>query len=180
MRIRTVLLASALLTLSGFASASSGEPSQTGHAQQMKKDMAAHVDTASEAEADPLRCSPDGLGVGGFDLISYRDADGPVKGLREFSHSVGELTYLFASAENQAKFAKDPQPYLPAYSGWCAISLALGGLTCPDYENFQVEDGQLFLFETTGFTNGRVLWNSDAEGYRGKADENFLRLISGQ
>ncbi len=163
-----------------LAEASNAEPASATDAQMMKKEMAARVDKASEAEADPLRCSPDGIGVGGFDLLSYRLPDGPVKGQREFAHSVGKLTYLFASAEHQALFATDPTQYLPQYGGWCAISLALGGLTCPDYENFQIEDGRLFLFETTGFTNGRVLWNSDATAYRGKADDNFHRLITGQ
>ena len=56
------------------------------------------------------------------------------------------------------------------------MSLALGSFTCPDYENFKVEDGKLLLFETTVFTNGRTLWDQDPSENRAKADRNFQVL----
>ena len=41
----------------------------------------------------------------------------------------------------------------------------MGRLACPDYTNFKIEDGRLLLFELTGFTNGRTVWNSDPAGF---------------
>ena len=67
--------------------------------------------------------------------------------------------------------------YLPSYGGWCAISLALGGLTCPDYNIFKIENGELLLFEVAAFTNGLALWNTDPPGYRKKADTNYDRFM---
>ena len=78
------------------------------------------------------------------------------------------------------QFLKEPAFYLPQYQAWCAITLALGQLICPDYSNFKVEDNRLLFFEVTGFTNGRLVWNSDPVYYRDQADINFERLKESQ
>ena len=134
-------------------------------------------DIADVDHADYSVCTPDGVAVGGYDLVSYRADSGPLVGEKQFALDHGGFTYLFVSDENRRQFEADPERYLPAYSGWCAVTLALGRLTCPDYTNFQIEDDTLLLFETTGFTNGRVLWNTDAPGYRVKADDNYKALL---
>ena len=53
------------------------------------------------------------------------------------------------------------------------MSLALGGYTCPNYTNFKLQKGQLYLFEKTMFTNGRVLWDANPSGNRERADQNW-------
>ncbi|MEM7282114.1 MAG: YHS domain-containing (seleno)protein, partial [Pseudomonadota bacterium] len=155
-----------LFSLSGIALAQTPPPEGV----MMKKEMGNILD----AEHDPAVCAPAGVAIGGYDLVSYHQEDGPKMGVEAFSATVGELTYLFQNEANQKTFEKNPDAYLPQYSGWCAISLALGRLTCPDYNNFQIENGQLLLFETTGFTNGRVVWNADRVGNRQKADNNYV------
>ncbi len=134
-------------------------------------------------EADPADhsvCTPGGIAVGGYDLLSYRDDGGPILGEETITAEHDGLVYRFVSEANRDAFTDDPRRYLPRYGGWCAVTLALGSLNCPDYTNFQIEDGELLLFETTGFTNGRVLWNTDAPGYRNKADDNYRRLLEAE
>ncbi len=121
-------------------------------------------------------CHEDGVAIGGFDPVSYRQPDGPVAGTADYSADHDGATYRFANAANLETFLADPARYVPAYSGFCAVTLALGRVTCPDYTNFQIEDDRLLLFEVTGFTNGRTLWNTDAPGFREKADDNFSLL----
>ncbi len=137
-------------------------------------------DIRDEADADHRACSPDGVAVGGYDVVSYRAEGGPLLGEKGLAAKHAGLTYLFVSAANRDAFTADPDRFLPSYGGWCAVTLALGRLTCPDYTNFQIENDELLLFETTGFTNGRVLWNTDAPGYRDKADDNYTVLFGGE
>ena len=85
---------------------------------------------------------------------------------------------MFASADNLATFQADRDTYLPTYRGWCAATLAMGRLACPDPTNFKIENGRLLLFELAGFTNGRSLWNADPTGFRQRADSNFTRLVN--
>ena len=95
----------------------------------------AEGDGPPHGELQAQRCAPAGVGLGGFDPVSYH-----------------------------------------RYGGWCAMSLALGSFICPDYENYQFQEGHLYLFETTVFTNGRTLWNQDPDGNRGLADRNYSRV----
>ena len=134
------------------------------------------ADTAAATDVEVPNCAPDGVGVGGFDLVSYRVPGGPVPGLAEHTATIDGLEYRFASAEHLAQFLTDPERYLPVYSGWCAATLSFGKLACPEYRNFTLEDDRLLLFEHTGFTNGRTLWNSDPGGHRERAD-HFFKLL---
>ena len=129
---------------------------------------------------DLTMCEPDGIAVGGYDVVSYRDPDGPLEGSRDHSAEHDGRTYLFASAESLETFLEDPVRYVPAYNGFCAITLSFGRVTCPEYTNFKIENDQLLLFEITGFTNGRTLWNSDAGTFRQRADDNYERLLKRQ
>lgn len=123
--------------------------------------------------------APDGVAVGGYDLVSYRTGKSPVKGSPEFSTAVDGLTYRFQTEKNRSLFLANPDHYLPAYGGWCATALAMGNLTPPDYGNFLVENDRLLFFEVTGFTNGRTYWRSNPEELREMADRNYSVLILG-
>ena len=135
-----------------------------------------HSGVAIEDWVDEGMCAPEGIAVGGYDLVSYREPAGPIPGSEAFSATYEGETYLFAASANRDRFLADPERYLPAYSGFCAITLALGRVTCPDYTNFKIEGGRLLLFETTGFTNGRVVWDTDPPAFRKQADDNFDEL----
>ena len=160
--MRAVILGLALSALCGAATAQA--PSMEGKPTGEIAEFLPH---------NPSECAPDGIGNGGYDLISYRKEGGPRFGSAEFPAEHGGLTYLFETEAHRDQFLDDPERYLPAYSGWCAVTLALGRLTCPDYTNFKIEDDRLLLFELTGFTNGQSLWNSDPGRFRGLADDNY-------
>jgi YHS domain-containing protein len=123
-------------------------------------------------------CAPEGIAMGGYDLVSYHHEGGPIAGSQEFKGQRAGLTYLFSSDKNLKLFLAKPATYLPRYQGWCAATLSMGRLACPDYTNFKIEDGQLLLFELAGFTNGRTLWNSDPAGFKTRADANAQRLLN--
>jgi hypothetical protein len=122
---------------------------------------------------DILSCSSEGIALGGYDVVSYRQESGPILGENQHSVEHDDEIYLFFSAENRTLFLQEPDRYLPAYSGFCAITMALGKVTCPNFTNFKIEDGRLLLFEVAGFTNGRTIWDSNPITYRKQADINF-------
>jgi YHS domain-containing protein len=122
-------------------------------------------------------CNADGIALGGYDVVSYFSPSGPTPGKPEFRAEHDGSIYLFLSAANSDAFRESPETYLPAYGGWCATSVAHGARVCPDFLNFKIQQGRLLLFETTAFTNGRAVWETDPEGYRIRADERFARLL---
>ena len=123
-------------------------------------------------------CAPEGIAMGGYDLVSYHHEGGPIAGVPEFKDQRVGRTYLFSSDKNLKLFLANPSTYLPRYQGWCATTLSMGRLACPDYTNFKIEDGQLLLFELAGFTNGRTLWNSDPANFKSRADGHASRLLN--
>ena len=140
----------------------------------------AGIDLSDLRQHDASECATDGVANGGYDLVSYRMDGGPRFGSAEFPVVRDGLTYLFETEANRRQFVEDPEFYLPAYSGWCAVTLALGRLSCPDYTNFKIENDRLLLFELTGFTNGQSLWNSDPGRFRGMADDNYSIFMESQ
>ena len=127
-------------------------------------------------------CNASGIALAGIDVLSYHKPTGPLIGNAEFAVTHNGLTYHFLSAAHAAEFAADKDKYLPRYLGWCATSLAVGALTCPNPLNYKLENGALLLFETTGFTNGQTLWNADPLDYRRRANLNrdaFLNTPGG-
>ncbi|MFK8019762.1 MAG: YHS domain-containing (seleno)protein [Pseudomonadales bacterium] len=81
---------------------------------------------------DSKICSPDGIAVGGYDLVSYHTENMAVKGRAEWSVDHGGLSHLFSSEANLRLFTASPKKYLPKFSGWCATALANNKLTCPE------------------------------------------------
>ena len=126
---------------------------------------------------DHAVCAPEGVAVGGYDVVSYHSASAPIPGSVAHAQEFEGLTYLFASGENLAQFAADPNRYVPKYRGWCSATLSMGNLACPDFTNFKIEHGQLLLFERIGFSNGLDVWNLDPEGSSERADGHYTRLL---
>ena len=121
---------------------------------------------------DSAHCNPNGVALAGVDVVSYFRPGGPLIGSAEFAAEHEGLSFYFLNAANREAFLADPEAYLPEYMGWCATSLANGALTCPNPLNYKIERGRLLLFETTGFTNGRHVWNSAPRDHRRRADRH--------
>ncbi len=155
----------------------------TAEEMAAKKAMMAREPMAANADIRNHRaCNTSGIALSGIDVVSYHKPTGPLMGNSEFTVSHEGLIYHFLSAAHAAEFSADKDRYLPKYLGWCATSLAVGALTCPNPLNYKLENGELLLFETTGFTNGQSLWNADPLGYRQRANQNrdtFLNMPGG-
>ncbi|MFT6866368.1 MAG: YHS domain-containing protein [Cyclobacteriaceae bacterium] len=117
-------------------------------------------------------CSSDEIAFYGNDLITYYDGK-PVKGNPEYLLDYEGLKLQFVNKVNLEKFKKDPQKYLPAYGGWCAIALTSGALVQPDFNHFKVENGELMFFEVKAFFNGKTAWEKDPEINKIVADKKF-------
>lgn len=117
--------------------------------------------------------------IDGYDPVAYFPEAGgkPARGKAEFAHTHAGVTYWFASAENRDRFIADPDPYEPAYGGWCASALADGGRKVEiDPKNFKVAEGRLFLFYKDAFTDALKWWNKNEPGHTAAADEHWKRL----
>ena len=58
---------------------------------------------------DRSMCAMEGVSTGGFDLVSYRQPDGPTPGIPELSMEFNGSRYLFANQSNLDAFRADPE-----------------------------------------------------------------------
>ncbi len=158
--------------------ATAGSEPQASVQPSVEAPLEAEAVTADHAPAlNAEVCAPDGVAVGGYDLVSYFGEQGPQIGAVDIQSEYQGLVYRFASEDNRETFALEPERYVPSYRGWCSTNLSMGRLACPDYTNYKIENGRLLFFEQVGFTNGLDVWNSNPLLHKRQADRNF-RLLS--
>lgn len=115
-----------------------------------------------------------GVGIQGYDPVSYFTQNKAVKGNKQFYSLVEGITYYFSSAANKAIFDKNPKAYEPQYGGWCAYAMgATNEKVEIDPETFKIKDGKLFLFYHSWINNTLTKWNKDETDLNTKADANW-------
>lgn len=118
------------------------------------------------------------LAFDGNDLVSYFDSETPVKGSETYSYDYDGIHLLFSSQENLNKFKNDPDKYIPAYNGWCAIALTGGSFVKPDFNEYKIQDDKLLFFEVRAFFNGKTAWERDPDKHRILADKKYEELTT--
>src|SRR5262249_48349937 len=68
-----------------------------------------------------------GLAVHGHDVVAYFQDGRPMPGDARFAAVYNGATYRFASQANLDEFKAHPAKYEPAYGGYCAYGVAVGG-----------------------------------------------------
>ncbi len=121
-----------------------------------------------------INLETDGLALKGFDPVAYFSENKPVKGKPEFKSVRHGATYYFASADNKARFDKEPEKYEPAFGGFCAYGVSRNKLVEIDPEAFQIMDGRLLLQYSKSIRND---FNKDPQGNLTKANANWPGLV---
>ena len=126
------------------------------------------------AQADDEVNNQKGFIAKGYDVTAYFDGT-PVEGSEEFKSEYEGGIYLFASAENLAKFEAAPADFAPQYGGWCSFAAAQQRKLPINPEAFKVVDGKLYLNNSKGV---HKRWLKKEAGYIRGADNNWPYLKS--
>jgi YHS domain-containing protein len=125
-----------------------------------------------------------GVGLQGYDPVSYFKSSKPLKG--EATHSAQDdgVTYWFANEANQKEFIKEPKKYEPLFGGWCAYAVADSKSKVDiDPESFLIQDGKLLVFYNGLWANTRKKWqhteNKDEKTFLKEAETNWP-LVKGK
>lgn len=141
----------------------------------LKKQFAAVFAVLVLAAASFAASDFDQPAIGGYDLVSYHQESGPVRGSGFHVAQHDGATFLFASEDNKKAFEKAPEKYLPAYNGYCAFGLSLGKKFHSDPLVYKIVDGKLYL-NLNSDIQGK--WGADEAGNIKKADANWAKVAS--
>lgn len=111
--------------------------------------------------------------VGGYDLVSYHQEGGPIRGTGFHTSAYEGVSYLFATEANKTSFEANPAKYLPAYNGFCAYGVALGQKFHTDPEVYEIVEGRVYL-NLDGDIQQK--WAADITGHIRQADTNWENL----
>lgn len=120
----------------------------------------------------------DGVGLKGYDPVSYFDSAAPVKGDASITEKYEGVTYRFSNHENHNKFTANPSKYAPQYGGWCATAMAYGRKVDIDPLNFKISNGHLLVFYKSLIQNAINDWNKDESGLTVKANNNWKDILA--
>ena len=111
-----------------------------------------------------------GVAIKGYDPVAFFKDNKPVRGKEDLRFEYKGSMFVFASAENRAAFAADPQKYAPQYGGYCAFGTARGYKADIDPAAFTVVDGRLYLNYNTQVQRE---WAADSGKFIRQADERW-------
>ena len=117
------------------------------------------------------------LAVGGHDVMTYYEKEGPVK-VKEDDAVIMEWNgkeWRFLSEENKKKFAENPVRYAPRYGGHCCQTLRKGKLEKGNPRVFRIEDGRLHLFHDK---DRKRMWAEDLPLSRSQSEDHYISLFS--
>lgn len=90
----------------------------------------------------------EGLSLNGYDTVAYFVVGRPEIGSRDFHQVWDGVRYQFANAEHMARFAQDPDRYLPQFAGFCAAGVGMGKKVVADPTVWKIVDGKLYVFSS--------------------------------
>ena len=114
-----------------------------------------------------------GVGLRGFDPVSYFASGTPQMGAKEFSATHKGITYHFTSEDNRKKFAASPDAFAPQFGGFCQTGVALVKKLDGDPNVWRVADGKLFVYVNEG---AKAKFIEDIPAHTVAADGNWPRI----
>lgn len=126
-------------------------------------------ETGTAQNTTPLNAQ-NGIALHGYDPVAYQTDNKPVKGNETYTAVFEGVTYRFANRTNMEKFKASPAAYAPAYGGYCAYGVAVGGKYDIDPAAFTVVKGTLYMNKNLSV---RKKWLEDVPGNIEKADKNW-------
>lgn len=121
-----------------------------------------------------INADPHGkIALQGYDPVSFHTVGKAEKGNPYIAAEYQGYKYLFASDANKTVFEKNPEPYLPAYGGFCAFGVSLGVLFPVEIDTWTKIDGKLVLQYNADI---RKKFEEDSVGNRAKAEANWKAM----
>lgn len=97
------------------------------------------------AARSPEIYAENGIAIDGSDVVAYFTEGRPVSGDAAITHDWRGATWRFASEENRATFAANPEAYAPQFGGYCAWAVSNDYIAPTVPEAWTIADGKLYL-----------------------------------
>jgi len=87
-----------------------------------------------------------GYALGGYDVVSYWSATGPVLGNDDYEVQMENVTWRFSNKGNAEEFLKYSEIYVPQFSGYGAYAVSQGKSARGNPRIWAIENNKLYFF----------------------------------
>jgi len=175
-RILVATVAIAMLTQVSYVSAQGSAKKQVMQNEGSAKKEA--MTQMSRAFTNGFNVPSSGVAIDGYCPVCYLSANKAAKGTPDFAHDHNGVTCWFVHDGARQAFIANPEKFLPAYGGWCAVGVATGQRFPVDPTNFKIVDGRIMLFLKNAKVDAVSIWDKDSANMLKQADENWKKLGS--
>jgi YHS domain-containing protein len=137
---------------------------------------AAALPSAAYAKTDPVYTGTfNNVALSGYDSVGYFTQGKPVLGDAKFKTTYQGAEFRFASAENLAKFKKNPAAYAPQYGGYCAWAVSQGYTASGDPKVWKIVGGKLYVNYNREIGDK---WEKNIPGFIAAANKNWPKILA--
>ncbi|EBA12758.1 YHS domain-containing (seleno)protein [Roseobacter sp. CCS2] len=111
-----------------------------------------------------------GVAIHGVDPVSYFAEGEPIAGIDRHLLGWRNAIWRFASPDTMAAFERNPHRYAPRYGGFCAVTMARGGISETVPEAWAIHEGRLYLARSV---YAMTAWKGDPARYVAQADTHW-------
>ena len=114
------------------------------------------------------------LAINAADPVAYFIDRRPVYGIPAHTVKWNGASWRFASPENAATFAADPQAFAPVFGGYCAFAASKGYLAPTIADAWTIHENRLYLNFNL---RAQELWRADIPGNIAKGLSNWPGIL---
>lgn len=129
---------------------------------------------APSARADgEINVDAKGVALKGYDPVAYFTDNKPVMGSAEFTATMDNAIYQFASAEHREMFLAAPEKFTPQFGGYCSYGTTLSKKIDVDPMQFSIADGKLYV---NSGEQAQSLWLENQPANIMKAKDAWMQI----
>lgn len=113
--------------------------------------------------------------AGGYDVVSYFNAESPLKGKKQYTVTYQGANWHFINEANKSSFAQSPEKFAPQYGGYCAYAIAFNDTAKGNPEYWDLHEGKLYFSLNRKYQN---LWMGNKDEYIFTADGFWPEMIA--
>lgn len=111
-----------------------------------------------------------GVAINGIDPVSYFVERQPIPGDDRYRLRWRQAIWRFTSSTTMDAFERNPHRFAPRYGGFCAMTMAQGGVSETLPEAWAIHDGRLYLAQSR---NAIEAWQTDPARFITQADGHW-------
>lgn len=115
------------------------------------------------------------IAMDGYDVTAFFTKQKATKGSAQFQSNYKGINYHFENESAKALFDRNPEKYLPAFGGYCAVAASFAKVEAAQIDLFDLYKGKLYFARNA---KAEKMWMEDKDGVKSRAEGQWPCLVA--